>query len=66
MVLNEYKDKVNVIIQNYIDQNKDDNVREMLKYSLEGGKRLRSIIALYIFDNKGKKIGGDVRIVEVD
>jgi geranylgeranyl diphosphate synthase, type II len=65
MVLNEYKDKVNVIIQNYIDQNKDDNVREMLKYSLEGGKRLRSIIALYIFDNYKQKCDSVVVAIEL-
>jgi|SaaInlStandDraft_2_1057019.scaffolds.fasta_scaffold98339_2 geranylgeranyl diphosphate synthase, type II len=51
MSLSIYKKKVNDLIDIYVDKINDGKMREMIRYSLEGGKRLRSIICLYIFDN---------------
>ena len=65
MVLSEYKEKVNNIINNYINKNNDEKMRTMLKYSLDGGKRLRSVICLYIFHNFGKSNDDVVIAIEL-
>ena len=51
MYLKKYKDEVNSLIDNYLLTIHDLELREMLVYSLEGGKRLRSIICLYLFNS---------------
>lgn len=65
MVLHEYKEKVDKIISKYVNKNSDKKMREMLTYSLDGGKRLRSIICLYIFDNYGKANDNIVIAIEL-
>ena len=65
MVLHEYKEKVDKIISKYVNKNSDKKMREMLTYSLDGGKRLRSIICLYIFDNYGKDNDNIVIAIEL-
>ena len=40
---------VNTLLEEYIETNiKDDEIKEMIKHSIHGGKRLRSIIPLII------------------
>jgi len=53
MYLKKYKDEVNSLIDNYLLTIHDLELREMLVYSLEGGKRLRSIICLYLLNSFG-------------
>ena len=64
MVLHEYKEKVDKI-KKYICDNEDIELKKMLTYSLDGGKRLRSIIALYIFENFNKKYDNIVIAIEL-
>ena len=65
MVLSEYKEKVDTIIKNYICENEDIELKKMLTYALDGGKRLRSIIAFYIFENFNKKYDNIVVAIEL-
>jgi geranylgeranyl diphosphate synthase type II len=51
MDLKKYQDKVNFLIYGYIDTIKDEKLQEMVNYSLDGGKRLRSVICMYLLDN---------------
>jgi len=50
MVLFDYKKKVDNLIYNYLLTIENEDIREMIDYSLSGGKRLRSVICLYLFD----------------
>jgi len=50
MVLFDYKKRVDKLIDNYCLSIDNVELREMIKYTLSGGKRLRSIICLYLFD----------------
>lgn len=50
MYLKKYKERINILIENYLLKIEDNDLRDMLNYCLEGGKRLRSIICLYLFD----------------
>lgn len=45
---NKYLTKINNIINTYIGNNYNDDIKEKILYALEGGKRLRSIIPLVI------------------
>jgi geranylgeranyl diphosphate synthase, type II len=53
MCLKKYKDQVNNLIDNYLLSIDDLELKDMLKYCLEGGKRLRPIICLCLFENFG-------------
>ena len=50
MYLEKYKERINILIEQYLLKIDNIELREMLKYCLEGGKRLRYIINLYLFD----------------
>lgn len=51
MYLKKYRDKVNLLIDKYLETNINDyDIRNMIKYSLEGGKRLRPIICFYLLE----------------
>ena len=55
MYLKKYKDEVNYHINIFLDSILNDDLRNMVSYSLEGGKRLRSVICLYLFKKFGIK-----------
>ena len=50
MDLKKYQDKVNFLIYGYIDTIKDEKLQEMVHYALDGGKRLRSVICMYLLN----------------
>ncbi len=53
MVLFYYKEKVDDLIKTYLLGIDNKEIKEMIEYSLSGGKRLRSVICLYLFDQFG-------------
>ena len=55
MYLKKYRERVNGLIDSYLLDVEDLELREMLKYCLEGGKRLRSVICLYLLNSLGLK-----------
>ena len=55
MYLEKYKLKVDNLLNDYLFSIKDEELKDMLKYSIDGGKRLRSIICLFLFDKFGIK-----------
>ena len=51
MYLKKYREKVNLLIDRYLETNINDyEIRNMIKYCLEGGKRLRPIICFYLLE----------------
>ena len=55
MYLEKYKIKVDNLLNDYLSSIKNEEFKTMLKYSIDGGKRLRPIICLYLFDKFGIK-----------
>ena len=53
MYLKKYKDRVNLLIDNYLSDVDNLELQDMLKYCLEGGKRLRSVICLHLLNSLG-------------
>lgn len=50
MYLKIYKERVNILLENFVNKIEDNDLKQMVEYSLFGGKRLRSIICLYLLD----------------
>ena len=50
MYLKIYKERVNILLKNFVNKIEDNDLKKMVEYSLFGGKRLRSIICLYLLD----------------
>ena len=45
--IKKYQNKVNIALDEYISSQFPDHIRPMIKYIVDGGKRLRSI---FVFD----------------
>lgn len=49
-----YKKRVDDIIQHYIQESTEDTFKPLIEYALQGGKRIRSSIALSLIDRRLK------------
>ena len=56
---NYYKKIIDKNLNNFISKEKNIKLREILKYSLDGGKRLRPVICLLVFKKFIKNIPND-------